>query len=108
LDTEVFDLGKGQRQRLALASVLALHPKILIIDEPTTGQDPRMALEIFDILRRLNEEEGATVLLITHKVGLAASYAQRALVLRAGRLDFDGRADWTLTDLFRTCFLMKS
>lgn len=90
LDTEIFDLGKGQRQRLALASVLALHPKILIIDEPTTGQDPRMALEIFDILRRLNEEEGATILLITHKVGLAASYAQRALVMREGKVDFDG------------------
>jgi energy-coupling factor transporter ATP-binding protein EcfA2 len=98
LDTEIFDLGKGQRQRLALASVLALHPRILIIDEPTTGQDPLMALEIFDILRRLNEVEGATVLLITHKIGLAASYAQRALVLRSGRLDFDGSFQDLLTD----------
>lgn len=98
LDTEIFDLGKGQRQRLALASVLALHPRILVIDEPTTGQDPRMALEIFDILRRLNEEEGATILLITHKVGLAATYADRAVVLRSGRLDFDGSFPDLLSD----------
>lgn len=90
LDTEIFDLGKGQRQRLALASVLALDPDILVIDEPTTGQDPRMALEIFDIMRRLNDERGATILLITHKIGLAATYADRALVLHSGRIDFDG------------------
>jgi energy-coupling factor transporter ATP-binding protein EcfA2 len=97
---EIFDLGKGQRQRLALASVIALRPDILVIDEPTTGQDPRMAQEIFEILRRLNQA-GTTVLLITHNLGLAAEYATRAVVVKAGRIDFDGSFRELLPDLER-------
>jgi energy-coupling factor transporter ATP-binding protein EcfA2 len=97
---EIFDLGKGQRQRLALASVIALHPDILVIDEPTTGQDPRMAQDIFEILKRLNQA-GTTVLLITHNLGLAAEYATRAVVVRAGRIDFDGSFRQLLPDLER-------
>jgi len=97
---EIFDLGKGQRQRLALASVIALRPDILVIDEPTTGQDPRMAQDIFEILRRLNQA-GTTVLLITHNLGLAAEYATRAVVVRAGRIDFDGSFRELLPDLAR-------
>lgn len=89
LDAEVFDLGKGQKQRLALASVLTLKPKILIIDEPTTGQDPRMTAEIFEIIRRLNES-GTTVLMITHNMEYAAAIAGRAIVLQRGRVAYDG------------------
>ena len=51
IDAEIFDLGKGQKQRLAIASVLTLNPQILVIDEPTTGQDPQMTKEIFDIIK---------------------------------------------------------
>jgi len=89
IDAEVFDLGKGQKQRLALASVLALKPRILIIDEPTTGQDPQMAEGIFSIIKNLNDM-GTTVLMITHQMEYAASYAQRAIVLRSGEITFDG------------------
>ena len=89
IDAEVFDLGKGQKQRLALASVLALKPRILIIDEPTTGQDPQMAEGIFSIIKNLNEM-GTTVLMITHQMEYAATYAQRAIVLRSGEITFDG------------------
>jgi energy-coupling factor transporter ATP-binding protein EcfA2 len=89
LNQEVFDLGKGQKQRLTLASVLTLKPKILVIDEPTTGQDPEMVDEIFTIIKRLNDA-GTTILLITHKVDYAAMYATRALVLKEGRISFDG------------------
>jgi energy-coupling factor transporter ATP-binding protein EcfA2 len=89
IDAEVFDLGKGQKQRLALASVLALKPLILIIDEPTTGQDPQMAEGIFNIIKNLNEM-GTTVLMITHQMEYAATYAQRAIVLRSGEITFDG------------------
>jgi len=88
-DAEIFDLGKGQKQRLALASVLTLDPKILVIDEPTTGQDPQMTREIFDILKHLNVL-GTTVLLITHRVDYAAAYANRALVMNRGEISFDG------------------
>lgn len=89
IDTEVFDLGKGQKQRLALASVLTLKPKILVIDEPTTGQDPEMIDEIFGIIRKLNEQ-GTTILLITHRIDYAAMYANRAVVLQHGKLSYDG------------------
>ena len=88
-EAEIFDLGKGQKQRLALASVLTLEPKILIIDEPTTGQDPEMTREIFDILKHLNEL-GTTVLMITHRVDYAAAYASRAVVMNKGQIVFDG------------------
>lgn len=97
IDAEVFDLGKGQKQRLALASVLSLRPEILIVDEPTTGQDPRMAKEIFEILRRLNES-GTTILIITHHIELAATYAGRAAVLRQGGIIYDGPVRTLLTD----------
>jgi energy-coupling factor transport system ATP-binding protein len=98
LDAEIFDLGKGQKQRLALASVLTLKPKILIIDEPTTGQDPQMTAEIFEIIRRLNEL-GTTVLMITHRVDYAAVYARRAMVMQQGKIAYDGPARQLLTDI---------
>ncbi len=89
IEAEIFDLGKGQRQRLALASVLTLNPKILVIDEPTTGQDPQMTEEIFGILKNLNDL-GTTILMITHRVDYAAAYASRAIVLQQGQISFDG------------------
>lgn len=97
LEAEVFDLGKGQKQRLALASVLTLKPRILIIDEPTTGQDPLMTEEIFEIIQRLNDM-GITVLMITHKVDYAARYAQRAVVMQRGKIAYDGPVRPLLSD----------
>jgi energy-coupling factor transport system ATP-binding protein len=88
-DVDVAALGKGQKQRLALASVLTMRPEILIIDEPTTGQDPGMTADIFRILQRLNEA-GTTILLITHQFDMAAEFAARAVILRQGRVDYDG------------------
>lgn len=103
LDAEILDLGKGQKQRIALASVLTLKPKILVIDEPTTGQDPEMTNEIFEIIQELNEK-GTTVLVITHKVNYAALFAQRAIVLRRGHLAYDG----PITDLLLDEELMQA
>jgi energy-coupling factor transport system ATP-binding protein len=88
-EADVAALGRGQKQRLALASVLTMQPEILIIDEPTTGQDPGMTADIFGILRRLNQA-GTTILLITHQFDLAAEFAARAVVLQRGRVAFDG------------------
>jgi len=97
LDTEVFDLGKGQKQRLALASVLTLKPRVLVIDEPTTGQDPEMIDEIFNIIKRLNDL-GTTILLITHRVDYAAMFAQRAVVLQHGKISYDGEISGLLSN----------
>lgn len=97
-EAEIFDLGKGQKQRLALASVLALRPRVLIVDEPTTGQDPYMSQEIFEILKRLNDA-GTTVIIITHRIDYAAAYARRAIVMNSGQVTFDGPIRALLADL---------
>jgi len=97
MEADVMALGKGQRQRLALASVLTMKPEILIIDEPTTGQDPQMTEDIFEIIRRLNEE-GTAVLIITHKFDYAAAYTERAVILANGSIVYDGPMGAALMD----------
>lgn len=82
-------LSKGQRQRVALASVLAMKTDIIVLDEPTTGQDYKESLQIMDLARVLNEN-GHTILFITHDMTLVARYARRALVLCEGKLLMDG------------------
>jgi energy-coupling factor transporter ATP-binding protein EcfA2 len=97
MEGDVIALGKGQKQRLALASVLTMKPEILIIDEPTTGQDPQMTEDIFGIIRRLNES-GTTVLIITHKFDYAAAYTERAVILAGGNIVYDGPMGPALMD----------
>jgi len=103
IDAEIFDLGKGQKQRLALASVLTLNPKVRVIDEPTTGQDPQLTKEIFDIIKHLNDL-GNTVLMITHRVDYAAAYAHRAIVMNRGEVAFDG----PVLDLISNADIMRA
>jgi energy-coupling factor transporter ATP-binding protein EcfA2 len=88
-DEDPLFLGKGQRQRLAVASVLAMRPEIIIVDEPTTGQDYGMVCGIMDLLEGLHKQ-GNTVLIITHDMTLVANYCQRAVVLLNGRNVFTG------------------
>lgn len=95
LDDHPFRLGKGQRQRLAVASVLALEPQILVVDEPTTGQDWQGSVAIMELIRELNDA-GRTIVMITHDMPLVAAYAHRAVVFDAGRLI----ADLPVADLF--------
>lgn len=82
-------LSKGQKQRLAVASALALRPRMLILDEPTSGQDAREKLAIMDLLAGLNAK-GVAVVLVTHDMELVARYASRAVVMAEGRKVFDG------------------
>ena len=84
-----FSLSKGERQKLAVASVLSMRPDILIVDEPTTGQDYKTGREMMEFYRGLNEE-GKTVIIITHDMNLAAEYCDRIIVLRKGRVLLDG------------------
>jgi energy-coupling factor transporter ATP-binding protein EcfA2 len=97
MEADVMAFGKGQKQRLALASVLTMKPQILIIDEPTTGQDPQMTEGIFEIIKRLNED-GTTVLVITHKFDYAAAYTERAVILANGEIVYDGPMGPALMD----------
>ncbi|MDT8903097.1 energy-coupling factor ABC transporter ATP-binding protein [Anaeroselena agilis] len=82
-------LSKGQKQRLAIASALALSPRLLILDEPTSGQDAREKTALMELLTGLNAK-GMAILLVTHDMELLARYAHRAVVMTAGRVVFDG------------------
>ncbi len=84
-----FFLSKGEKRRLALAAVHVLDPKVLIVDEPTTGQDMRFNEQLFELLKGL-AREGRTVVVITHAIPLAAKYADRMVVLKDGRVIADG------------------
>ncbi len=85
-----FFLSKGLRQRVAIASILALRPQVIIVDEPTTGQDAKQSLEIMDFLQNLNEEHGHTVIIITHDMPIVGQYARRVIAMGQGRIMADG------------------
>lgn len=89
-------LSKGHRQRLALASVLAMEPEILILDEPTTGQDYRESKQIMDLVAKLNKK-GHTIIFITHDMQLVADYAKRVILMGKGEIMFDGTPKEVLT-----------
>lgn len=85
-----FFLTKGLRQRVAIASILAMRPRTIIVDEPTTGQDMRQSVEVMNFLRNLWEKEGHTIIIITHEMPIVAQYAQRTVVLGQGKVLMDG------------------
>lgn len=84
-----FTLTKGERQCVAVASVLATQPQVVILDEPTTGLDYRHQQNIMEMLKRLNRY-GHTVIIITHSMWVAAEYADRIIILKEGRILSDG------------------
>jgi energy-coupling factor transporter ATP-binding protein EcfA2 len=84
-----FALTKGERQRVAVASVLAAQPQVIILDEPTTGLDYRHQRNIMEMLKRLNQF-GHTIIIITHSMWVAAEYANRTIVMKEGRILSDG------------------
>ena len=83
-----FSMTKGQRQRVALASVLAIKPQVLVLDEPTTGLDYKDQRRMMELIRELNQA-GNTIVMITHTMWVVAEYAHRVLLLREGRLIAD-------------------
>jgi energy-coupling factor transport system ATP-binding protein len=87
--SDPFLLSKGERQRLAVASVLVLRPRMLILDEPTTGLDHREQLRMMALVRDLNRA-GIVIVIITHTPWLVAEYARRVVLLRKGAKIFDG------------------
>jgi energy-coupling factor transport system ATP-binding protein len=86
---EPFGLSRGERQKVALASVLAPEPKILILDEPTTGLDYKECAAIMEIISGLNAS-GTTILMVSHDMEIVGDYARRALILSGGKLVADG------------------
>jgi energy-coupling factor transporter ATP-binding protein EcfA2 len=84
-----FALTKGERQRVAVASVLAAQPQVIILDEPTTGLDYRRQRNMMEMLKRLNRS-GHTIIIITHSMWVATEYANRTIVMNDGRILSDG------------------
>ena len=85
-----FELSGGQKRRAAIAGVLAMKPEVLILDEPTAGLDPRGRDDILGLVARLHEEQGMTVILVSHSMEDVARYVSRLVVMNRGEKVFDG------------------
>lgn len=90
LDVAPFALSGGQKRRVAIAGVLAMHPEVLILDEPTAGLDPAGRTEILELLHKLHKEKNITIILVSHSMDDVARYAGRLLVMNHGELVLDG------------------
>jgi energy-coupling factor transport system ATP-binding protein len=82
-------LSKGQKQRVAIASALAMQPRMLILDEPTSGQDAKEKLRLLELLTRLNTQ-GMSIILVTHDMELLSRFTRRVIVMADGGKVFDG------------------
>jgi energy-coupling factor transporter ATPase len=89
-DRPPHELSGGQQQRVAIASVLAMQPKVMILDEPTSFLDPVGAQQIFDVIDDLNKKLGITIILVEHRLDLASKYANRVIVMNGGKLVLNG------------------
>ena len=85
-------LSGGQKQKVAIAAIVALRPQIIVLDEPTGELDPESSLQIFRLLRQLNKEFGITVLIVEQKIMLLCEYVDRMIVMNEGAIVFDGPA----------------
>jgi energy-coupling factor transporter ATP-binding protein EcfA2 len=95
------ELSGGEKQKVAIASVLALHPSVLILDEPTSELDPKGAEEVLSVVTRLNHELGLTVILVEHRLDRVLQYADRLIVIDRGTITLDGRVNDILTNRYR-------
>ena len=103
-DEAPFSLSRGQRQRLALASIIAVEPKVMILDEPTTGLDYKECMEIMSAVKELNKN-GTTVIMVCHDMELVLDFARRMIVLADGKIEADGK---TLEIMRRKEILQKA
>jgi len=85
-----FELSGGQKRRVAIAGVLAMQPEVLILDEPTAGLDPKGREDILNLIARLHDEKGLTVIVVSHSMDDMAQYAKRLIVMNQGSVQYDG------------------
>ncbi|WP_314406492.1 energy-coupling factor transporter ATPase [uncultured Gemella sp.] len=96
LDKSPFELSGGEMRKVALCGVLALEPKVLILDEPTIALDYKSREEIMGMVKRLKEEFNMTIVLVTHNMDYVLEYADKVFVLKNGEISFEGKVE----DLF--------
>lgn len=92
-----FELSGGQKRRVAIAGVIAMQPKVLVLDEPAAGLDPRGRERVMRLIDDYRRNTGSTVIIVSHSMETAAKYADRVIVLNEGSLFFEGNPD----ELFR-------
>jgi len=92
------ELSGGEKQRVAIASVLALYPDILVLDEPTSELDPKGAEDVLNVVERLNDELGITVILVEHRLDRVVAHSDRVTVLEKGMITADGDPRSILSD----------
>lgn len=85
-----FELSGGQKRRVAIAGILAMHPEVLVLDEPTAGLDPKGRDEILDQVAKLHRERKITVILVSHSMEDVANYVDRIIVMNKGNVMLDG------------------
>ena len=86
----IAELSGGQKQKVAVASVIALKPRVLVLDEPTAELDPASSVAVFDLLKRYSEENDTTVIVVEQKIALLSEYADDLLIVDGGEIRFRG------------------
>ena len=86
-----FELSGGQKRRVAIAGVLAMRPKVLVLDEPTAGLDPKGRDDILDQIAYLHKQSDLTVILVSHSMEDIARYADRIIVMNKGQVQYNGK-----------------
>ena len=85
-----FELSGGQKRKVAIAGILAMEPEFLILDEPTAGLDPKGRDQLLELLKKLHQEKGIGVVLVSHSMEDVAKYAERIVVMNHGEIAYDG------------------
>ena len=86
-------LSGGQQQRVAIARALAMRPKVMLFDEVTSALDPELVGEVLNVIRRLNDEQNLTMLMVTHQMGFAREFADRVCFFYGGKIAEEGPPD---------------
>ena len=89
-DKPPYELSGGQQQRAAIAAVLAMQPKVMVLDEPTSFLDPKSALDILGVISNLNKQLGITIILVEHRLDIVSKHANRVMIMDDGRIVLDG------------------
>lgn len=98
LDKSPFELSGGEMRKVALCGVLALEPKVLILDEPTVALDYKSREEIMTMVKKLKDELNMTIVLISHNMNYVLEYADKVFVLKNGKINFEGTVDELFAD----------
>ena len=98
LEKSPFELSGGQKRRVAIAGVLAMQPEVLILDEPTAGLDPRGKKKILDRIKRMHDEYGITIVLVSHDMEDVANCADRVVVMNDGKIFAEGTPKEVFSD----------